>query len=222
VHNWYEILGVPEDISPSELKVKLRKEEKKHHPDRHEQESQEVKDRHEARFKMYEEGVSFLLNKASRDKLDEHLRAAERAAQAAAEAEATRKRNEEEAQRRGDADDLRERFGSPPPPAGRTRSGRTGLPPQAGPSPPTAPTERQRAPTNPIFSLIEGIYDLITGVVFALILGIGALAAAVGTGLLALAAGALALFAIGVLCVGALWACVELLMLLVTGHFAPG
>jgi curved DNA-binding protein CbpA len=138
--NWYEILGVPEDIKSGELERLESKARLEHHPDRHSGEPPGEQARHAAQLKRCLEGVSFLLNRKTRDVLDEHLRAV----RATAEAERVRRRNEEEATRRGDADDLRAQFGSKPrpadstPPSGTAPSHRPS-PPQPGPGLPPRP-----------------------------------------------------------------------------------
>jgi hypothetical protein len=109
VDNWYEILGVPENVEAPELETLEAKARRKHHSDRHVAAPQSEKDWHEAQLKTCLEGVSFLLTKRARDLLDEQLRQK----RATAQREEARRRNEKEARRRGDADDLRARFGSP-------------------------------------------------------------------------------------------------------------
>jgi hypothetical protein len=135
--NWYEILGVPENIEPDELLAELErlrdKAQREHHPDQHRHDLPAERDWHAEQLKRVLDGVSFLETKHGPKILKEHLRQ-QRAAQAAAEAERVRSRNAEEAKRRGDADDLRAQFGSRPRPASGTRSSDT-TPPRR-PSPP--------------------------------------------------------------------------------------
>ena len=130
--NWYEILDVPEDVKSDELECLERKAQREHHPDRHAGDPADVKAQHAAQLKTCLEGVSFLSNKKTRDKLDEHLRAV----RAADEAERVRRRNEEEAKRRGDADDLRAQLGNQPIPA----DDKSSIPPPSPDFRPPTPT----------------------------------------------------------------------------------
>jgi curved DNA-binding protein CbpA len=148
--NWYEILGVSEDASSERLKRLRKGELREHHPDRHKSDSSEAREWHTRQFMLWDEGTSFLLNKTTRDELDHHLKTA----RVAAQREAIRRRNEEEARRRGDADGLRAQFGRPRPASGSMPPGRP-PPPRSGsgfrpspqrPVPPRPPTNMPRSP----------------------------------------------------------------------------
>jgi hypothetical protein len=155
--NWYKILGVPENITNGGLERLLDKERLEHHPDRHSTASQAEKDRHTERLKTVLDGVSFLLSEHGKELLDAQLRE-ERAAQARAKAEKLRERNQQEAEERGDADDLRRQFGSPPSPKVRatpTGTGHSSGPPRttgrpASSSPPrSTPSQPFKPPSRP-------------------------------------------------------------------------
>lgn len=123
MHNWYEVLGVPERVTVAELKRELALAREAHHPDKFVSASPDVRAWHAARLDTYLRGVDYLLNERSRNKLDEHLErqravideaenAAAEAARAAADAKAKREQNADAAKKHGDADDLRARFGT--------------------------------------------------------------------------------------------------------------
>jgi hypothetical protein len=135
--NWYEILGVPENVQSAELKRLRDKALREHHPDKHVSEPADVQAWHAAQLKRVLEGVSFLLSETGAKILDAHLRAT----RAAAEAEKVRRRNAEDAQRRGDADDLRAQFG------GRARP--TSGAPWNGTPPPSRPSPHRPTPPRP-------------------------------------------------------------------------
>jgi curved DNA-binding protein CbpA len=137
--NWYEILGVPEDIEPDELSPELERLRNKalreHHPDRYSGEPEDVKAEHAAQLERILEGVSFLLSKHGPKILKEHLRQ-ERAARTAE----ARRRSEAEAKRRGHANDQRAPYGARSRPGSGARS--------AGTTPPgrPLPVKRSRSP----------------------------------------------------------------------------
>ncbi len=138
--NWYEILGVSEGVRSKTLKQLRTEKRREHHPDHHESDPPETRKWHTEKFMLWEEGVSFLLNKTTRDKLDQHLKAT----RAAAEREDIRRRNAEDAKRRGDAADLRAQFGSRPRPVQRESS-----PPRPSPGF-RPPTHRPTPPRSPV------------------------------------------------------------------------
>jgi hypothetical protein len=119
VNNWYEILGVSESITDAELEKLEEAAQREHHPDRYGSASPEIQAQHAAQLKRTLEGVSFLLTEKGRELLDKQLRQQ----RAAAEQEARRQQNEKEARERGDADDLRARFGGRPSTASGAQSG---------------------------------------------------------------------------------------------------
>jgi cyclophilin family peptidyl-prolyl cis-trans isomerase len=175
MRNWYEIFGLPEDVTEAELLRQRELARIAHHPDRRGKDSQELKDWHAARLATYLDGVAFLLHRENRRRLDAYLMeqraamdqagaAAAEDAEAAARAEAVRKQNEKEAKERGDSDTIWPTFdggprgttganatggGSPPPPRVR--------PPPSPPSPPRPsphqpPQPRSNPPPSPASS----------------------------------------------------------------------
>jgi hypothetical protein len=140
--NWYDILKVSENIESDELERLADEARLEHHPDRHVSEPADVKAQHAAQLRIWLEGTAFLLNKKARKRLNEHLKAV----RAAAKAEEERRRNAEEAKRRGDADDLRAQFkGRPRPTSRETSSPRSS--PGVRPPPPPRPPARPLAPS---------------------------------------------------------------------------
>jgi hypothetical protein len=131
--NWYEILGVPESVTRSELKHLREKARLEHHPDLYDAAPQAEREWHAAQLKTCLEGVSFLLSEEGPQILKAHLKQ-QHAAQAKAEAERIRKRNQDEARQRGDADALRQRFGSR---SGTARPQATRQSPRPRPAPAT-------------------------------------------------------------------------------------
>lgn len=161
MRNWYEIFSLSEDATDAELERQLKLARIAHHPDHHQNASQELKDWHAARLAAYLDGVAFLLNEENRARLDAYLMkqraamdqadaAAAEDARAAAHAEAVRKQNEREAKERGDSDILWPTFDGGPrgAPGAHATGGGPPPPPRARPSP-SRPSPPRPSPSRP-------------------------------------------------------------------------
>lgn len=143
IPNWYEILGISETITVKELEDLRNKATRKHHPDKYKSEKQAVQAHHDAELKACLDGVAFLLSKKGKPLLDAQLRR-ERV-------QAVIDKNKEEAERRGDAADLRTRFGVGNKSTGPATSSAPNTtpspskqpPPKSSPIPPKPPPKTQ-------------------------------------------------------------------------------